>query len=157
VPYQAGSYCGDVAFKRLSGSRAWTLTDRGFEIEGGAGNPPALTTSRLEPQNLAQRIGLGAVDASGIRRRIFPLADAARWYFSFLGFPRLENIEPLRVAVIEGVKAGEFGLVRVADRPALDHLPLEIAKSTRFGAAIHPAEIQFHEHDYLVTPEAFKS
>lgn len=111
----------------------------------------------IEPAELARIIGLGETDCAGVRRLLFPMPDAARWFFCFLNLPRLRDASPVRRAVARGVASGEFGLLRGRTLLPLDGWEESWARETLFRSEIPAGEIAFESGDYLVWRQALES
>ncbi len=108
----------------------------------------------LEPDEVIRIIGLGLTDCAAVHRVLFPLADVARWIFSFLTLPRLRNIQPIQRAISKGVREGKFGLLHTPRLLELDFLPEDLKPAVLLGTDIEPGSIQFSGEAYLVWPGA---
>lgn len=110
----------------------------------------------LEPAELAAIVGLGRVDRAGVRRTLFPLEEAARWFFMFSTLPRFHDREPIRRAVAEGVAAGAFGLLLEGELRALDRLPEGATGRAIFRREIDVRSLDFAPGAYLVDAAALR-
>lgn len=110
----------------------------------------------VTPTELAGVIGLGRVDPVGVRRNIFPLREAIRWFFCFPGWPRFADEDPLLSAVIEGVRAAEFGLLRSAGLPPLDTPDPAAHGSVIADREISRGDLSAREGLWLVTPTVLR-
>lgn len=102
----------------------------------------------VSPQELAKFIALGRVDCSGGLRRVFPLEDIPRWFFTFLSLPRLRDDAPLRRAVAEGVDSGLFAVAYDQPLLALDEFP---APGALLTTGLKPGDVRFAPGGYLVS------
>lgn len=128
LPRMGAEACGPVEFLKIevaAGAAGKSAPERSAKDAGGlhqvmmAALAPHFRDA-VSPEELAEVIGLGRVDCAGVMRRVFPLADIPRWFFTFLNLPRLRNAEPLRRAVAEGVARGVFDLTSGRGLLALD-------------------------------------
>jgi len=110
--------------------------------------------TELAPSEIIRITGLGQKDCAGIMREVFPVADIARWIFSFLTLPRLRDVEPIQKSIARGVAEGLFGFVRTNHLLELDRFPLELKAEVQMKVALDPAGIDFNGNAYLILPDA---
>lgn len=106
--------------------------------------------TELPPDELESILGLGRADCSGIFRRVFPMTDAAEWFFRFLTFPRFLNVEPIRESIRKGLGTGRFGLLRSRELIRLNVGHEEIKDRVTTGPQLGLDEIHFEPGHYLV-------
>lgn len=143
VPYERGGFQGNAGFRRVPNRLA--------------SDPASIFASALDPRELARMVGFGEKDCAGIRRVVFPMADAARWFFCSLSFPRFPSVEPIRGAIAEGIEQGLFGVLRSQELLGLDAIPARLKAQTFSGKKIDPREIKFENGHYLVWGEALRA
>ncbi len=133
APTVAGDYHGDVSFEEVPRSRLNEIVRR-----------------EISPEELADQLGLGRNDASGIYRGLIPLSDAARWFFCFVGFPRFRDVEPIRAAIIQGIESGYFGLIETDKLLALDHPLDELHPQMMTKRKLDSSRVEFKNGHYLI-------
>jgi hypothetical protein len=108
----------------------------------------------IETELVVGLIQLGEIDGVGVRRLLFPLGELARWFFCFLGFPRVRGVGVIRNCVREGIATGRFGLLRQKRLLPLDALDEDQRRRVILHRRLADDEIDFSiDGGYLVARE----
>ncbi len=106
--------------------------------------------SEIAPSELKSILGLGEVDCAGVRRLLFPMSDAARWFFCFLNLPRFRDVQPILQSIRQGIRAGEFGLLRSSELLRLDELESELRAKVLRNVDLPLSDLSLESGSYLV-------
>lgn len=134
---------------------------------GDEANPVAIATaverllaSRLRdeiaPDEIKRLVRLGETDAAGVRRNLFPLREAIRWFFCFPGWPAVADEIPLLRAVVQGIGESVFGLVESDGLLPLDLTDPTTAGVVRIGCRVPEGDLAARDRFWLVDPAVLR-
>lgn len=76
-----------------------------------------------------------------------------QWCFSFLNFPKLLGVEPLRTAIVSGVRDGLFGYSAALQFDANNQPFIANHRLVAIGAPLAVSEVDMGATSYLLTPD----
>jgi len=82
-----------------------------------------------------------------------PCEQMVTWFFSYLDFPKLFNIQPLQKCIARGITDKAFGYVAGASIDEEDHLLVSDPRYVCFGDSLNPDEIDLEAGTYLLSPD----
>ncbi|MCG8349537.1 MAG: hypothetical protein MI924_17360 [Chloroflexales bacterium] len=104
--------------------------------------------SSVTPSKLVGLTRLGSDDAT----QTLSCAKLVEWCFSFLTFPKLLGTDPLRAAIVQGVRDGLFGYSAALQFDASSQAFVTDHRLAKIGVPLSIVEIDLGSTSYIIAP-----